>query len=207
MPAGLLITSKIKTMKLRFLLLLPGLFLSLTVTAQSKRQARIDSLRTELQQVKEDTNKVKILTILSSQYWRLPKYDTALFYAYESLRLAQKLNFKEGIAGVYYNIGDIYHHTPDYPKSLKYYKLALKINEEIGDREIRADILGQTGFIYSRLSDYSNSLNCYLQALKINEQTGNKRNEASNLRNIAGIYSNLSNYSKALECNKKSIKD
>ena len=63
--------------------------------AQSNKYA--DSLLTVLKTAKDDTNKVKVLKSLFFEF-EFKDIKKADFYAKESLKLAQQLNYKKGIA-------------------------------------------------------------------------------------------------------------
>src|ERR1035437_525711 len=97
-------------------------------------QRSIDSLSNLLKKDKEDTNKVNHLNNLSRQYINISSYDNALNYSNQSIQLAQKVDFKKGLASACNTCGTAYNYKGDYPKSLEYYLKALKIDEEIKDK-------------------------------------------------------------------------
>ncbi len=79
------------------LLLLCLFFCFIRINAQ---QNYADSLKQELANAKEDTNKVQLLVDLSSIYgWSYP--DSGILYPQQALQLAQKLNFARGEIGAY----------------------------------------------------------------------------------------------------------
>jgi len=173
--------------------------------AGKQGQAKIDSLLKELPKQKEDTNKVKLLNILSSGYWKI-NTDEGIKYGQQSLELATKLNWEKGIADNYNALGVNFLYKSDYPTALDYYQKALKIDEKIGNKNGIAGVTCNIGIIYNRLGEYEKALDYYFKALKIDEETGNKKFTANVIGNIGSIYNNLKDYPRALDYTFKQIK-
>ena len=85
------------------------------VFAQNKQ---IDSLILVLKTAK-DTSKVNTLNVLSTQLGRNANYSESKKYADDALLLAEKLNFKKGIADSYNNTGNVYQRQGNYSEALK----------------------------------------------------------------------------------------
>lgn len=60
-------------------------------------------------------------TILAGIYQSNGKYDKALFYAFEALKVPEKVDYKK--IGVYIVLAEVYHLLKNYPSSVKYYQL------------------------------------------------------------------------------------
>jgi len=179
-------------------LALTGLFVGIKNTYS--QDVKIDSLIKELKTAKEDTNKVNILNKLSEiGGWRIGNYDTTMYYAQTAMQLAEKLEFKKGIATGYNNIGVIYRNQGNYPEALKNFLILLKIHEEIGDKGGTADAYNHIGIIYRNQGNYPEALKNYFTSLKIFEEIGDKSGIAINYINIGIIYKNQDNYPKALK--------
>ena len=75
-----------------FFLSLSFFIMAKAISAQS---INTDSLKHELYTIKEDTNKVRLLTTISTFYnWAYP--DSSLLYSSRGLALAKKLNDEKG---------------------------------------------------------------------------------------------------------------
>src|ERR1700749_4607768 len=85
---------------LKQLLLFVLLYSFLPLHAQKQGQERIDSLTGIVPKAAEDTNKVKLLSEISSTYWSINPQE-GVNYGKQSLELAQKLNWKKGMASAY----------------------------------------------------------------------------------------------------------
>lgn len=182
------------------------LFASFNANAQLSGQARIDSLIKELPKMKEDTNAIKLLAVLSVDYY-LINLNQSVKYAEQGLNLAKKIKWKQGEAECYNALGVIYSFgKSDYPKALEYYKKSLKISEELDNIFWVAKNLANIGIIYHNQSDYPKALEYYSKSLKISEELDNKLWVTKILGNIGIIFQNQSDYPKALEYFHKALK-
>ena len=93
--------------------------------AMAQERQKIDSLIRELSNSRPDSQRIKILIQLNSDFWELD-LDSSLAFGQQALHLAEQtgnLKFKslslQRIGGCYKNLGD-------YPKSLDYCFKALK---------------------------------------------------------------------------------
>ena len=183
------------------------LFVFLLSLNSLKAQNRTtDSLLTLLKKDKADTSKVNHSNKVCKEYINIGLYDTALHHSTAALQLSQKLNFKNGIASSYHNIGLVYYYQGDYPKALDCYLKALKMAEELGDKEGIANRLGNIGLVYSNQGDYPKALDYCLKALKMANELGDKKNIAIWLGNIGTVYWNQGDYPKALDYYHKALK-
>ena len=88
--------------------------------AQLQGKDRIDSLLRQLPKASEDTNKVKLLIDLSHTYYSINP-DEGLKFGKQGLALAEKLDWKKGIANACRTIAGNYGYgKSDYATALKY---------------------------------------------------------------------------------------
>ncbi|MBA3970858.1 MAG: histidine kinase, partial [Bacteroidetes bacterium] len=82
------------------------LFISLTISvfAQKQGQERIDSLIASIPKALQDTNKVKLLGDISATFWSINP-EEGIKYGKQALELAEKLEWKKGMASAYGRIG------------------------------------------------------------------------------------------------------
>lgn len=170
------------------------------------RNKTIDSLQNVLKIVKEDTSTVRALYRIAIQYYNTGAYSKADSIAQQAVKLAEKLNFKKGIAPSLNLIGTISKNQGNYSKALDSYFKALKIDEELKDKGGIAKRFGNIGIVYLNQGDYPKALDYYFKALKIAEELGNKNGIAANICNIGLLYYNQGNYPKALDYDFKALK-
>lgn len=186
-------------MKKILLLFIITFFVMDQLSAQLQGQDRIDSLLRQLPRANEDSNKVKLLIDLSHTYYSINP-DEGLKYGKQGMALAEKLNWKKGMANASRTIAGNYGYgKSDYPAALKYSSLALQLFREIGDKTGTARILGDMGVVLWYQSNYPEALKYYFDALRLNEELGNKADIAATLTNIGIVYNSQQDYQKALE--------
>jgi len=166
----------------------------------------IDSLKQNLITLPEDSNKVNTLNFLSRQFENIGDQNTALDHSNNAITLAEKIQFKKGLATALKNNGNIYFKQSNFPKALEYYLHALKVFEEIGDKQGIGRCYGSIANVYQNQADYAKALDYYLQALTKFEEIGNKQVIGITYNNIGEAYRHQSNYPKALEYYFKGLK-
>jgi len=147
----------------------------------------------------EDSNKVIHLNKICDAFQEKGEFGKGLVYGKEAIGLAEKINYKDGLAGAYNELGIGYRNFGDYPRALENFLIALKIREGSGNKPGIARILGNIGIIYRNQGEYEKALSYYLKAHTIFLEINNKVKIARNLGNIAIVYNNLGNYEKAME--------
>ncbi|HXP51618.1 MAG TPA: hypothetical protein VN922_16795, partial [Bacteroidia bacterium] len=117
-----------------------------------KRQ--IDSLQSVLKTVKEDTNKVNLLNSLSERLKEVSNYDSSLIDATTASLLAEKLDFKKGLAIALRSMAVANWSKSNYPIALEYATKALKLNQEIKNETGIAADYSSISAIYEEEGDY-----------------------------------------------------
>jgi len=190
------------------------LFFSLSFCKQQGVFAQnkfIDSLFQALKTPSHDTVKVKTLVALSEVAgWRIGKFDTGLILATQGKELAQKINYKVGLANAHNNIANVHYLKGNYDEAIKNYIHALSIHKETGFIKGIANVSNNIGNIYSSRGVFPEALKYYFSALKIVQEKGDKKLIALFYNNIGMVYDNLknlpealTNYKDALEIQKK----
>ena len=123
----------------------------------------IDSLKKELVNSKEDSNRVHILADLG-EVFNVLNQDSCLYYCNEGLKLAQALNYPDGKARMLTVLGFYYRAVGDLPEALKYLiqsqKMATDINNPL---EIGRSLMG-IGLVYQEIDPVAS--NRYLKNAK-----------------------------------------
>ncbi|MES2592659.1 MAG: tetratricopeptide repeat protein [Bacteroidota bacterium] len=167
---------------------------------------KIDSLILVLKNVKEDTSQVNTLNELSREYINKSNYELAHKYVDQAQKLAQKLNFRKGMAYSFSNMGLLNLFQGNYEKAMDNNLNALKIREELGDKNGASKLYNNIGIIYRKKGDIENALLNYSKALKMCEDVGDKKGIGMALNNIGLINAGKGNYEESLENYLKSLK-
>lgn len=186
-----------------FIVIIVGV--SIQAQSQKLEQHRIDSLLTQLQKVKEDTNKVNLLVDLCNSYSPINP-DDGIKYGKQALSLAEKLNWKTGIANADVWLGYLYYQKSDNELLTKYSLKALELYTELDNKIGISKSLNELGIASYAIDDYPKALDFWLKSLKLRELYGSKKDIAGVLQNIGNVYFKIANYPKALEYYFKAIK-
>src|SRR6478735_3291359 len=180
------ITDTSLMIRLNVILCILGLsYLSNYALAQD---AKIDSLKALLKTVNEDTVRVNILLDLSKRLYSLEP-DESIRLGNQANDLAEKSDFKKGVAYALKNVGLAYYTKGKYSETLGYWQQSLKLFEVIGDPLGVSNLLNNIGAIYFNLGNDDQAIEYYLKSLKVSEQLGDKLRIASALTNIGTVYS------------------
>ncbi|HXB12945.1 MAG TPA: tetratricopeptide repeat protein [Bacteroidia bacterium] len=163
------------------------------------QSSAIDSLKNVLKMAKEDTNKVNLLNTIADKLQAKGRNDSALSYATGAKALAEKLDYKSGLAMTLRNTGNIYCNRGDFDKAMECLNKALDINRQINNRKGIAGVLSNMAYVYWSQNDYPHALEFYKNATSISEEIGNKGGVSKILSNVGLIYFELGNYPLALE--------
>jgi serine phosphatase RsbU (regulator of sigma subunit) len=189
--------------KIVTLLLIIGSILPETSFSQSQE---IDSLKQVLKAASQDTNRVNALKKLGNLMGlNIGSYDTAIVYYNQSLALAQKLNYKKGMAGCLVNLGIVSRRQSNYPQALSYYFKAEKILSEINHKIFLSNCYIGIGQVYADQKFYPKALEYYLKAIKIKEEIGDKDGVVTCYIELGNIYG-TQNHAAGLEYYLKALK-
>jgi class 3 adenylate cyclase/lipopolysaccharide biosynthesis regulator YciM len=190
---------------LKYITILVLLVANLQANAQLQGQARLDSLEAELSNAKGDTNHVRLLNMISFEYYRINPNKGSI-YAEKGLTVAKEIDWERGKAISYTALAINNDVRGETSKALKYFHKALKIREELGNKYGIASNLGNIGNLYGRTSNFKKAIEYYQKALKIREELDDKIGISNILGNMGSIYSKQSDYPKALASNFKALK-
>ena len=174
------------------LLLLPAMLFA-------KKQGRelIDSLARELPKTRQDTNQAKLLNSISFTYYSYAP-DSGLLFGQKALSLAEKLNWKPGIAKAYNALGANYIALNDIGKAKTATLKALAVNEAIGNKKDAANNLGNMGILFTIENNYPEALTYLFRTLKIFEELDDKAGIATQYGTIGTLYEEQNMLDKAL---------
>ncbi|HEY6161720.1 MAG TPA: tetratricopeptide repeat protein, partial [Bacteroidia bacterium] len=171
----------------------------LSISAYSQNR-KIDSLRAVLSISPPDTGKVTALISLAREFGA-SKTDSAFLLDREAFRLAQKLNWENGMASALHGIGSLYYLAGRPDSALYYYNRSYERWKKIfppfgGAKGIV--LLGNIGVMYDDQGDRNNALKYCNEALDHARSINDSSGMAKNFGNIGVIYKETGNYPQAL---------
>lgn len=176
------------------------LFVALTVSAfpQKKGNELLDSLLHELPLSKEDTNKVKLLISISQSYVSITPKE-GFKYADTGLQLAQKLQWKRGLADLNNSLGLLTGDTGNNAGARNYFEKSFDINKELDAKSFMIANMNNIGRSYQRETNFTKASEYFFKAFAIAEESGNNEQAAMLGTNITALYITQQDYKKASE--------
>ena len=180
----------------KIILLLLAAFLLTNSEAQTNHAKGRDSLKTLLQNEKQDTARVKLLIQLGIWYSDI-KPDTSMLLALEALSLSKRIGFVKGEATSLGRMAHAYWVLGNRPKAFEASLQSLKLHEKINNFNGIAGGLSGIGTMYFDQEEFHQAIDYFLKAIKLAEQANNKRTVVFNLVNIGLSYLGLKQYDSA----------
>ena len=155
----------------------------------SAQDSALTGLNLKIVSSGQDTAKVDLLIELSRYYVRSSP-DTAILICEEAEELAQKLNYRDGVATALKYIGMAYYFQGKYLETIQYWQRSKEVFEQSGNTKGVANMLSNIGAIYFNQGDDTRAIEIYLQTLKVAEDIHDSLRIATVLNNIGGVYFN-----------------
>lgn len=162
------------------------------------QQRIVDSLEAILKTAPQDTNRVLLLDKLLVKYQALAKYDKSVELGEAALKLAEKLEYKTGIADVYNDMANSYYLKGDYQKAIECHFPAIEIRKQLQQEKKLGRSYNNLGSTYERVGDYQKALEYNFLSLKIKEELKDSVGIQKSYNNIGNLNLILKNYEKAL---------
>jgi len=185
-----------------------GLLLSMFTVENAIAQTKIDSLQAALKKPVADTIKIKTLNSLASEYTVAADFAKAMDFGKQALELANKINYKLGIAFANKYLGNACFKTGDYDKCREYQLVALSYFEQLKNKKEIANVYSNLGNIYSSQGNLPVATDYYYKGMKIREEIGDKSGLAISYSTLGIVQLNqgAKYYNQALEYFNKSLK-
>ena len=147
----------------------------------------VDSLNTVLGGTIPDSTRVMTLLELSGQYYRSDS-EQAKRLAMDAKELAEKIDFKSGVALSYKAIGMSHYFQNNWVDALVNWKDALRTFEAIKDLNGVSNMLNNLGAVHFNGGDDKAALDYYLKSLRVAEEYKDTLRTVTALMNIGTVY-------------------
>jgi two-component system NarL family sensor kinase len=164
-----------------------------------------DSLKNLLLTAKEDTSKVFLFTDIADELTGVD-FKKSLDYCNKGLALAEKLNFKKGIAQAYSTMANAYSDQSDYTHCLECNLKALELRKELNLSHEIAASLDNIGNVYNDQGNFTKALEYYYQCVEIDTKNNDKKGLALLYNNIGNAYANKGDLKQSITYLFKSLK-
>ena len=159
----------------------------------------IDSLKKLLviHPVTED-RKLEIYSELAKAY-HASDFDSSVFYAHKSLKLARKLKTNEYFFDIYCALGLNYSFRGNYDSAFFYFNRMKDLAIARKDIENETKALSMIAFTFAKQGKYHTSIEYYLKVLKISENEGWTDRCVGIISNLSEINRRLGNTESAIQ--------
>lgn len=150
----------------------------------SSAQVALDSLEKKALAAPDDSTKVDLLNQFVSSI-REDDSGRGMRMALLSKELAQKIDYKRGLALALENIGWLNYRKDNYLELLKYSLEAYDINKAIGNKKGMANCLNNIAAVYYQRSQYTEAVKSYNEAFVMAKEAGDPIIMGRSYNNIA----------------------
>jgi signal transduction histidine kinase len=172
--------------------------------SKTQNELIIDSLMSEIDESKLDTNQAKLYLTISARL-RSSDPNKSIDYVKKGIEISKKLNWRLGIADGELNLAVFYAIQNDNPNSLKYFYKALKYHEDMNNEIQSSKIYNNLSILHKRLENYPKAIEYVEKALEINTRFDRKKGIRFNLNSLGIIHRLLGNHDKAINYFQKSL--
>ncbi len=137
-------------------------------------------------------------TGLGLNHWRSGRFDKALQYHFDALKIYKALGETRHIEELTINIGQDYADKGSYSEALHYFRIALDLYKQSGNLSQQAACYLFFAFVYGSMGNSGESAKWNYEALKIFEKLGDQYAATIAASNLAGNYVELKKYDEAL---------
>ena len=181
------------------------LLLSLTISAQTGREARIDSLENALKSAGQDTTRVNILSELARSYGGVDSLK-AFEKGFAAIALAKRINYLRGMADANINLAGCYLDYFDAVSAKKYFTIGNRFADKLvakdsSSRNMKIWLRGKynIGVAYGYEGNVEKEIERIAETIPYAQEMGDKMFVANANTSLGIKYSNLMLYKRAYE--------
>jgi tetratricopeptide (TPR) repeat protein len=145
------------------------------------------------------------LTDFGNFFYAHSRYEKAIDFYQQSLKIDHKIDNRSGEARSLYNLGIAYGVLGQYNQAVEFLQQSLEITHEIGDRSGEARSLKNFGIAYNALGQYNQAVEFLQQSLEITHEIGDSSGIASSWNVLGNIERNRGNWDEAERLYKQSL--
>ena len=132
--------------------------------------------------------------------------DKALTYSKQALLLAEKIDFRKGLALTHNDLGVLYSNQGKYKLAFYHLHKAEQLLHQLQDDNGLANVYNSVGVIYAKQGSYPESMSYATKALKVYEKQKDVLSAAGTIVNIGILYKHQNDFDNALKHYAKAMK-
>lgn len=147
----------------------------------------------------------ELLNHLGIITYKQARWNDALGYHEQALRMFEGIGSKKGMANAYNGLGNAYQKQGDRSCALKHYEQALNIFEDVDDHHGMAATWVYLASIYQSRMEWEKALDYYEKAQKAFEELGSNDEIAVTLGHLGIVYERKKEWDRAIEYYKNAL--
>jgi signal transduction histidine kinase len=181
---------------------LAAFLVSLFIYSQNEK---IDDLTVQLAYQQQDSTKVDLSLVLIDELYKVKDFKKALSYLNNTTKLAESLNYTEGLAQSAYFRALIFAQRNDYFNAIDHYTKSRKFYLKLSDTLGVARVSNSIGLLEIKRGNYKVGLQNSLSAIDIFEKQDLKEELSAAYNNLAEAYYKTNQIDKAIDFNFKAL--
>lgn len=169
---------------MRLLILLVLSFIYFDSNSQLLSKKQIDSIKSELSVSKKNDSVSVNSYIQLGNVLLNTEPELANKYTDSAFAIAEKINWKPGLAAVFRQKSVYYLNKSDYSTAISYLQKAKKIGEELKDEKLISSLDINMGLIYLQSEEYLPAIKCFKRSLAYGEKINNAQFITYSLNNL-----------------------
>lgn len=134
------------------------------------------------------------LSNIGNTYYILGRFDKALDYLIQALKISESMSDSLGMAPTFNNIGNIYLSLNEFNRAIEYYFKAEKIHSKYNEKRKLSTVYNNIGEAYLGLNKINEAIKYNQLSMEIANKNQDNEGVISSLINISDIYIKDSNY-------------
>jgi len=169
---------------MRLLILLVLSFIYFDSNSQLLSKKQIDSIKSELSVSKKNDSVSVNSYIQLGNVLLNTEPELANKYTDSAFAIAEKINWKPGLAAVFRQKSVYFLNKSDYSTAISYLQKAKKIGEELKDEKLISSLDINMGLIYLQSEEYLPAIKCFKRSLAYGEKINNAQFITYSLNNL-----------------------
>jgi tetratricopeptide (TPR) repeat protein len=145
----------------------------------------------------DEKSRVDELIRLAAQHQQQFQSELSRRYAEEGLQLAQRIDYRQGIAEARLYIGLFYLGNENFEEAHKHFSASLELAEKTRNQRLKLRCLGNLGNLQYRTHQYDEALKHYNRSLKLSILLKDQRTTAISYQSLGNVHYSQDNLVKA----------
>lgn len=155
--------------------------------------------------IKEPKSEAELTRFIAISYWHYALEEESLEWIYQSKKISEQIDDKEGVAYCYDNIGNIFYSQNILDKAMLNFKQGREIFATINNNRGVAYSMLHCGWVFLEQKNYDSAFYCVRKAISLRTQLKDTLGVSIAFYDLGNVFRGYKNYDSALICYRISI--